>query len=112
MAEQNGKNWAERWWPYALIAMLGGTGGAGVRDLLSPQRPDPFHGRDGDELNERHLAAIMALQKRLDRMELRQLNLWDRVHLLPPRDLLDRVTVMEEAIKDMDRNMKARRYPE
>lgn len=112
MAEQNGKNWAERWWPYALIAMLGGTGGAGIKDAVSPPRPDPYFGVDAKELEVRIMKEHARLELRMDRISNRQMVIIDKVSNLPPDDLVKQVTILEQTVKNLQRHLNAKRYPE
>ena len=104
----NDKTWAERWWPYALVALLGGTGGAGFKDFVVPPRPDPYTGTEARVRKEQIDAELERYRQRMDRIEARQLVLMEKIHHLPPDELLERVTIVEEAVK----SLKVLRYPE
>lgn len=112
VAERNGDNWAQRWWPYAVIALLGGTGGAGIKDVVSPPRPDPYYGEEAKALEARIMKEHTRLEARMERLSSRQMIIIDKVANLPPEDLIKQVVVLEEAVKDLERHIRAKRYPE
>jgi len=94
-------HWLRRLTPLVLAALLGGTGGAGIKEWAIPSRPDPFTGKEAKEMEEDIRRDMNRCEGRVDRLEIlvNQINIG--LANLPPDSLLQAVTRNSAEIRSL-----------
>lgn len=90
---------------YALAAILGGSGGSLVTDILKDPRPDPYTGRDG-------LRDKVEIMKRLDRQRDAMETLKDKLHAieLHHQDIENQVRHHQDAFERFQRHIDSPKH--
>ena len=61
--KQDNPSWLREYASYALVALLAGSGGAGVRDIVHDPRPHPYTSIDADRDFGQRDARLEAVEK-------------------------------------------------
>lgn len=95
------RSWLNRIWPLVLSAVLGGTGGASIKEVVAPSRPDPFTGADAMALELNVRRDMERCEARVDRLESAVGEIRLGLAHLPPDDLVRDVTKNAADIRAM-----------